>query len=49
MELITPSREYSDKEVAYIKGYIQSLEDTLEELTLLNKEELTSIYRICLN
>jgi len=49
MELITPSREYSDKEVAYIKGYIQSLEDTLEELTLLNKEELTSTYRICLN
>jgi hypothetical protein len=49
MELITPSREYSDKEVAYIKGYIQSLEDTLEELTLLNKEELTSIYKICLN
>ena len=49
MELITPSREYSDKEVAYIKGYIQSLEDILEELTLLNKEELTSIYRICLN
>lgn len=49
MELITPSREYNDKEVAYIKGYIQSLEDILEELTLLNKEELTSIYRICLN
>ena len=49
MELIIPSREYTDKEVAYIKGYIQSLEDILEELTLLNKEELTSIYRICLN
>ena len=49
MELISPSREYSDKEVAYIKGYIQSLEDILEELTLLNKEELTSTYRICLN
>jgi hypothetical protein len=49
MELIVPSREYTDKEVAYIKGYIQSLEDILEELTLLNKEELTSTYRICLN
>lgn len=49
MELIVPSREYNDKEVAYIKGYIQSLEDILEELTLLNKEDLTSVYRICLN
>ena len=49
MELIVPSREYTDKEVAYIKGYIQSLEDMLEELTLLNKEDLTSVYRICLN
>jgi hypothetical protein len=49
MELITPSKEYTDKEVAYIKGYIQSLEDMLEELTLLNKEDLTSVYRICLN
>ena len=49
MELLIPSREYTDKEVAYIKGYIQSLEDILEELTLLNKEELTSTYRICLN
>jgi cellobiose phosphorylase len=49
MELITPSREYTNKEVAYIKGYIQSLEDMLEELSILNKEDLTSIYRICLN
>jgi len=49
MELIIPSREYTDKEVAYIKGYIQSLEDMLEELTLLNKEDLTSVYKICLN
>jgi len=49
MELITPSREYTGREVAYIKGYIQSLEDMLEELSLLNKEDLTSIYRICLN
>jgi hypothetical protein len=49
MELIVPSREYNDKEVAYIKGYIQSLEDILEELTLLNKEDLTSVYKICLN
>jgi hypothetical protein len=49
MELITPSREYTDKEVAYIKGYIQSLEDILEELLLLNKEDLTSTYKICLN
>jgi len=49
MELITPSREYSDKEVAYIKGYIQSLEDVLMEMELLNKEDLTSVYKICLN
>ena len=49
MELITPSREYTDKEVAYIKGYIQSLEDMLEEFTLLNKEDLLSTYKICLN
>jgi len=49
MELITPSRKYTDKEVAYIKGYIQSLEDILEEFTLLNKEDLTSTYKICLN
>jgi cellobiose phosphorylase len=49
MELIAPSRKYTDKEVAYIKGYIQSLEDMLEEFTLLNKEDLTSTYKICLN
>lgn len=49
MELIVPSREYTDKEVAYIKGYIQSLEDVLMEMELLNKEDLTSVYKICLN
>ena len=49
MELVIPSREYTDKEVAYIKGYIQSLEDILEELTLLNKEDLLSTFKICLN
>jgi cellobiose phosphorylase len=49
MELIDPSREYTDKEVAYIKGYIQSLEDILEELVLLNKEDLATTYKICLN
>jgi len=49
MELIDPSREYTDKEVAYIKGYIQSLEDILEELALLNKEDLATTYKICLN
>jgi cellobiose phosphorylase len=49
MELITPSKKYTDKEVAYIKGYIQSLEDILEEFTLLNKEDLLSTYKICLN
>ena len=49
MELIVPSREYNDKEVAYIKGYIQSLEDILEELALLNKEYLATAYKICLN
>ena len=49
MELIDPSREYTNVEVAYIKGYIQSLEDILEELTLLNKEDLATTYKICLN
>jgi cellobiose phosphorylase len=49
MELIDPSREYNNVEVAYIKGYIQSLEDILEELVLLNKEDLATTYKICLN
>ena len=49
MELIQPSKEYTDLEVAYIKGYIQSLEDTLREVILLDKEDLDSTYSICLN
>lgn len=49
MELIVPSKKYTDKEVAYIKGYIQSLEDILEELALLNKEDSAITYKICLN
>ena len=49
MELITPSREYNDKEVAYIKGYIQSLEDTLYELEIIREEDLNNVYKICLN
>lgn len=49
MELIQPSKEYTDLEVAYIKGYIQSLEDTLRELILLDKEDLNSVYSVCLN
>ena len=49
MELISPSRKYSDKEVAYIKGYIQSLEDTLYELEVIREEDLNNVYRICLN
>ena len=49
MELIEPSREYTEKEVAYIKGYIQSLEDTLYELEVIREEDLNNVYRICLN
>jgi cellobiose phosphorylase len=49
MELIDPSREYTEKEVAYIKGYIQSLEDTLYELEIIKEEDLDNVYRICLN
>jgi hypothetical protein len=49
MELIDPSREYTEKEVAYIKGYIQSLEDTLYELEIIREEDLSNVYRICLN
>lgn len=49
MELIQPSKEYTDLEVAYIKGYIQSLEDTLREVILLDKEDLDSTYSVCLN
>ena len=49
MELIAPSREYNDNEIAYLKGYIQSLEDMLYELEGLNDEELPDIYKIHLN
>jgi len=49
MELIQPSKEYTNLEIAYIKGYIQSLEDILREVILLDKEDLNSIYSICLN
>lgn len=49
MELIAPSREYNDNEIAYLKGYIQSLEDMLHELEELNNEELPDIYKIHLN
>ena len=49
MELIDPSREYTEKEVAYIKGYIQSLEDTLYELEIIREEDLNNVYKICLN
>ena len=49
MELVNPSREYSEREIAYIKGYIQSLEDTLYELEILNEEDSDNLYKICLN
>ena len=45
MELIEPSRDYSEREIAYIKGYIQSLEDTLYELEILNEENLSNLYK----
>ena len=49
MELVEPSREYTELEIAYVKGYIQSLEDMLYELTLLNGEEWESTYKYSLN
>lgn len=49
MELIQPSRVYTELEIAYIKGYIQSLEDMLYELTLLNEEDLDFTYKYSLN
>ena len=49
MELIQPSRVYTELEIAYVKGYIQSLEDMLYELTLLNEEDLDFTYKYSLN
>jgi len=49
MELIEPSKEYTELEIAYIKGYIQSLEDMLHELVLLNEEEWEATYKYNLN
>lgn len=43
MELVNPSREYSDAEIIFMKGYIQSLEDTLVECQVLFKEEVESL------
>jgi hypothetical protein len=43
MELINPSKEYSEAEIIYMKGYIQSLEDTLDECKLLFEEEVESL------
>jgi hypothetical protein len=49
MELIEPSKEYTELEIAYVKGYIQSLEDMLHELVLLNEEEWEVTYKYSLN
>ena len=49
MELIEPSKEYTELEIAYVKGYIQSLEDMLHELILLNEEEWEATYKYNLN
>ena len=49
MELIQPSRVYTELEIAYVKGYIQSLEDMLHELVLLNEEEWEATYKYNLN
>ena len=49
MELIEPSKEYTELEIAYVKGYIQSLEDMLHELILLNEEEWEVTYKYSLN
>jgi hypothetical protein len=43
MELVNPSREYSDAEIIFMKGYIQSLEDTLVECQVLFEEEVESL------
>ena len=43
MELVNPSREYSDAEIIFMKGYIQSLEDTLVECQILFEEEVESL------
>lgn len=31
IELIAPSREYTDEEILYMKGYNQALQDMLED------------------
>ena len=31
IELIAPSREYTDEEIIYMKGYNQALQDMLED------------------
>jgi hypothetical protein len=49
MELVNPSKEYGALQIAYIKGYICSLEDMLEELSHMSNSEQENIYKICLN
>jgi hypothetical protein len=45
MELLYPSREYSEGEKVYLKGYIDGLSAALEELT----DENSVVFQINLN
>jgi hypothetical protein len=49
MELIQPSQEYGPLQIAYIKGYICSLEETLKEIIEINNTEQKNVYKVYLN
>jgi hypothetical protein len=44
VELVAPSREYTDGEVIYMKGYNQALQDMLEDFDSDFETFLTNLY-----
>lgn len=41
--------DINEGEIAYISGYIDALEDVLDELRGLNNEDTGSVFKVCLN
>ena len=49
VEMIAPSREYTDEEILYMKGYNQALQDLLEDFDNDFENFLNEMIKIQLN
>ena len=49
MEMVNPSREYTDKEIVWMRGYNQALQDMLSDFTEDYNKFLEDMIKLNLN